>query len=63
MSRFDNNCLWITCRFDNCASVLCREAVVGCDGEVGSFGVSEVLDVNAPDDASDFDLVQLFHDG
>ena len=50
-------------RFDNCASILCREAVVGCDREVGSFGVSEVLNVNAPDDASDFDFVQLFHDG
>ena len=38
----------VPCRFDDCASVLCREAVVGCDGEVGSFGVSEVLYVNAP---------------
>ena len=53
----------VPCRFDNCAPVLCLEAVVGCDGEVGSFGVSEVLYVNAPDDASDFDFVQLFHNG
>ena len=52
----------VPCRFDNCASILCREAVVGCDREVGSFGVSEVLDVNAPDYASDLNLVQLFHD-
>ena len=53
----------VPCRFDDCASVLCPEAVVGCDGEVGSFGVSEVLDVNAPDDAPDFNLIQLFHVG
>ena len=53
----------VPCRFDDCASVLRPEAVVGCDGEVGSFGVPEVFDVNAPDDAPDFDLVQLFHVG
>ena len=47
--------------FDDCTSVLRFEAVIGCDGEVGTFGVSEVLDVNAPDDAPDFNSVQLFH--
>ena len=47
--------------FDDSTSVLRFEAVIGCDGEVGTFGVSEVLDVIAPDDAPDFNSVQLFH--
>ena len=47
--------------FDDCTSVLRFKAVIGCDGEIGTFGVSEVLDVNAPDDAPEFNSVQLFH--
>lgn len=37
-------------------------AVVRRDTEIGNFGVSEFFDVNAPDDASKFNSVQLFHD-
>ena len=32
-------------------AVFCGIAVVSCDGEVGNFGVHEILHVNAPDDA------------
>ena len=46
---------------DFCA-VLCGVAVVSCDGEVGNFGIHEILHVNAPDDAPDFDFVQMLHD-
>ena len=42
-------------------SILCGVAVVCCDREIGNFGVHEVLHVNAPDDATEFDSVQKFH--
>ena len=42
---------------DDCTSIMRGVAVVRCDGEVGTFGVPVVLDVNAPDDATDFNLV------
>ena len=43
--------------FDDCTSVLRFEAVIGCDGEIGTFGVSEILYVNTPDNATKFNLV------
>ena len=37
--------------FNDLCAVFCGVAVVSCDGEVGNFGVHEILHVNAPDDA------------
>ena len=49
MSRFDNNCLWITCGLNDRASLPVLEAEVGCDTEVDAPRVPEILYVNAPD--------------
>ena len=57
MSRFDNNCLWITCCFYDRASIPVLEAVVRCDTEVDAPCRSEVLDVNAPDRSPELDFV------
>ena len=46
--------------FDDDVAALRLKRAVGGNGEVGNFGVSEVLYVNTPDDASDFYFVQLF---
>ena len=48
---------------DDLASIPRGVAGFSGDGEVGNFRVSELFDVNASDDAPDFDFVQLFHDG
>jgi len=57
MSRFDNNCLWITCGFNDRISFPVLEAVVRCDTEVDAPCRSEVLDVNAPDCSPELDSV------
>jgi len=38
-------------------AILCSVAVVGGHGEIGNFGVHEVLHVNASDDVTEFDSV------
>ena len=43
--------------FDDGSTVLGFEAVVCRDTEIGNFGVSEVFDINAPDDAPEFNSV------
>ena len=61
MSRFDNNCLWITCGVDYRLAVLRLVSVVRSNGEVGYPGVSDRVDADVPDIPTDFDSVQLFH--
>ena len=62
MSRFDNNCLWITGGLNDRTSFPVLEAVVGRNAEVGDFRGSEFLDIDTPYGAYEFDFVQLFHD-
>lgn len=57
MSRFDNNCLWITCGLNDRASLPVLEAEVGCDTEVDAPRVPEILYVNAPDCSAELDSV------
>ena len=53
MSRFDNNCLWITGDFDHLLAVSGRVSMVGGDGEACHLGVADVLDAGIPDDAAE----------
>ena len=61
MSRFDNNCLWITGGFDGLATVLCEVFAFSDDEKVSNLGGVEVLDVDAPEGSDKFDFVQMFH--
>ena len=61
MSRFDNNCLWITSGFDDRFAVPVLVGIVGGEGEVCCFRVAEFFDVDASDKSAEFDLVQKFH--
>ena len=37
------------------------ESAVGSDGKIGNFCICDVLDADTPDDAPEFDFVQVFH--
>ena len=53
MSRFDNNCLWITGDLDDRFAAAVLEGVVGSDAEACHLGVADVLDAGIPDDAAE----------
>ena len=53
MSRFDNNCLWITGGLDDRFARTVLEGVVGSDAEACHLGVADVLDAGIPDDAAE----------
>ena len=61
MSRFDNNCLWITGGLDDRFPRAVLVGVVGGDGEACHLGVADVLDAGIPDDAAEGNLIELFH--
>ena len=53
MSRFDNNCLWITRHFYDRFPRAVLVGVVGSDAEACHLGVADVLDAGIPDDAAE----------
>jgi len=53
MSRFDNNCLWITSGLADHFARAVLENVVGSDAEACHLGVADVLDAGIPDDAAE----------
>ena len=57
MSRFDNNCLWITGGFDDWTATLVLVGIVGGEGEVCCFRVAEVFDVDASDKSAEFNSI------
>ena len=61
MSRFDNNCLWITRGLDDRISVASLVHIVRGDGDLGHARFPHSLEPDGSDVSSDFDLVQLFH--
>ena len=61
MSRFDNNCLWITSGFDDRFAVPVLVGEVGGYREMRDARVPDLQDVDVADIPSDFDSVELFH--
>lgn len=61
MSRFDNNCLWITCSLDHRFTVAVFVSEVCRHGKMSYPRVSDPENVDAADIPPDFNFVQLFH--
>ena len=61
MSRFDNNCLWITGRVHDRVPFPVLVGIIGGDGEAAYLGVSHPVEGGGPDDAPEFDFVHEFH--
>ena len=61
MSRFDNNCLWITGGLDDRFTVPVFVSEICGHREVGDPCVTDIDDVHISDVSSDLDSVQLFH--
>ena len=61
MSRFDNNCLWITGSLDDGLAVASFINIVGGHGDLGHAGIADNLEPYRSDVAPDFDSIELFH--
>ena len=61
MSRFDNNCLWITGGLDDRLAVAVFVGVVRRHGEMRDPAFPDLENVDVADIPSDFDSVELFH--
>ena len=61
MSRFDNNCLWITGRVHDGISVPVLVGIFRGDGEPAYLGVAYPVEGGGSYDAPQFDLVDEFH--
>ena len=61
MSRFDNNCLWITGRFYDRISIPVFVHIIGCDTQMDHHPAVHVLLPDEPDGPAQFDVIELFH--
>lgn len=61
MSRFDNNCLWITGHVHDGVVAAVLVGVFGDEGEAAHLGVADPVQGGLSHDAAEFDLVQKFH--
>ena len=61
MSRFDNNCLWITGHVHDGVVAAVLVGVFGDEGEAAYLGVADPVEGGLAHDAAEFDLVQKFH--
>ena len=61
MSRFDNNCLWITGHVHDGVVPAVLVGVFGDEGEAAYLGVADPVQGGLSHDAAEFDLVQKFH--
>lgn len=61
MSRFDNNCLWITCGLYHRLTIAVFVGEVCRYGKMSHPRVSDLENVDVADIPPDFNSVQLFH--
>ena len=61
MSRFDNNCLWITGRFDDRLSAPVFVHIIGSDAQMCHHLPVDGLLPDEADGTAQFDAIELFH--
>lgn len=61
MSRFDNNCLWITGRVHDRRAILAFVGIRGGEGEIADQKPADDVGADVADQTDNFDFVDLFH--